>query len=74
MSNLTKTLFFTLDCKNAPMKYNLWTLDNHYANSSENKFPELVITYMELNNIKALPKYFAYYGKWFVDTGHQQPP
>ena len=26
MPNLTKTLFFTLDCKNAPLKSKWWTL------------------------------------------------
>ena len=38
MSNLTKTLFFTLTCKNYPMKSNLWTLDLCLAASARKYF------------------------------------
>ena len=39
---------------------------NHSVNSPENKFPELVITYIDFNNIKALPKYFEYSGTYYT--------
>ena len=42
MSNLTKTLFFTLDCKNAPMKSNWRTLALCLAASARKYFKLLM--------------------------------
>ena len=42
ISNLTKTLFFTFACKNAPMKYNLWTLALCLAASAKKYFKVLM--------------------------------
>ena len=39
------------------------TSRNHSVNSSANKFTDLVIPYMDFNNIKALPIRLEYYGK-----------
>ena len=32
------------------------TSSNHYVNSSKDKFPKLVIPYIDFINLKALPK------------------
>ena len=42
MSNLTKTILFTLACKNSPMKSNWWTLDLCLAASARKYFKVLM--------------------------------
>ena len=42
MSNLTKTLFFTLACKNAPMKSNWWTFSLCLVASAKKYFKVLM--------------------------------
>ena len=42
MSNFTNTLFFNFTCKNAPMKYNWWTLDLCLAASAKKYFKVLM--------------------------------
>ena len=46
--------------------YDKTASSNHSVNSSANNFPELVMLYMDFNNLKDLPKYFAYSGNQSV--------